>query len=120
MNLMANRFLDEVSLTEQSSNLAMNIVDQDEVDPPKETTMLIWDPDLPMHFDDLFEVQERPAEVLDVKTQSRGQPVSNDLTTSQTSGVKPIYDHPKEPFVSRRNPINIHSRESPKLDYNIV
>jgi hypothetical protein len=29
-------------------------------------------------------------------------------------------DHPKAPFVSRRNPINIHTRESPKLDYNIV
>jgi hypothetical protein len=29
-------------------------------------------------------------------------------------------DHPKEYFVSQRNPINIHTRESPKLDYNIV
>jgi hypothetical protein len=62
------RFLDEVSLTEQSSGSVMNIVDQEEVDPPEETTMLIWDPDLPMPFDDLFEVQEPPAEVLAVKT----------------------------------------------------
>jgi hypothetical protein len=120
MNLMANQFLDEVSLTEQSSGSAMNIVDQEEVDPPEETTMLIWDPDLPMPSDDLFEVQEPPAEVLAVQTRSRGQPVSNDLTTAQTSGGKPMSDHPKAPFVSRRNPINIHTRESPKLDYNIV
>jgi hypothetical protein len=98
----------------------MNIVDQEEVDPPEETTMLIWDPDLPMPSDDLFEVQEPPAEVLVVQTRSRGQPVSNDLTTAQTSGGKPAPDHPKAPFVPRRNPINIHTRESPKLDYNIV
>ena len=98
----------------------MNTIDQEEVDPPKETTMLIWDPDLQMPFDDLFEVQEPPAEVLVVKTWSRGQPVSNDLTTAQTLGGKPIPDHPKSPFVPQRNPINIHTRELPKLDYNIV
>jgi hypothetical protein len=109
MNLMANQFLDEVSLTKQSSRSVMNIVDQEEVDPPEETTMLIWDPDLPMPSDDLFEVQEPPAEVLAVKTRSRGQPVSNDLTTAQTSGGKPAPDHPKAPFVPRRNPINIHT-----------
>jgi hypothetical protein len=34
MNLVADRFLDEVLLTEQSSILAMNIVNQEEVDPP--------------------------------------------------------------------------------------
>jgi hypothetical protein len=73
MNLMANRFLDEVSLTEQSSGSVMNIVEKEEVDPPEETTMLIWDPDLPMPFDDLFEVQEPPAKVLVVQTRSRGQ-----------------------------------------------
>jgi hypothetical protein len=33
---------------------------------------------------------------------------------------KQTSNHPKEPFVSQRNPINIHTRESPKLDYNIV
>jgi hypothetical protein len=67
---MANWFLDEVSLTEQSSDagLAVNISDQEEVDPLKETTMLLWDPDLPMPSDDIFEVQEPPAEVLDVQT----------------------------------------------------
>jgi len=68
MNLMANRFLDEVSLTEQPSSSAMNIVDQEEVDSPEETSMLIWNPDLPMPSDDLFEVQEPPDEVLAVKT----------------------------------------------------
>jgi hypothetical protein len=58
MNLMANRFLDEVSLTKQSSSSIINISDQEEVDPPEETTMLIWDPNLPMPSDDLF--QEPP------------------------------------------------------------
>jgi hypothetical protein len=41
MNLMANRFLYEVFLTKQSSRSTMNIFDQEEVDPPEETTMLI-------------------------------------------------------------------------------
>jgi hypothetical protein len=68
MNLMANRFLDEVSLTEQPSSSVMNIVDQEEIDPPQDTTMLIWDPDLIMPSDDLFESQESPVEVLVVKT----------------------------------------------------
>jgi hypothetical protein len=68
MNLMANRFLDEVSLTEQSRISSMNIVDQEEIAPPEETTMLIWDPDLAMPSHDLFEVQEPPAEVLVVQT----------------------------------------------------
>ena len=72
--------------------------------------MLIWDPNLPMLFDDLFEVQEPPAEVLDVQARSRGQPVSNELTTAQPSRGKLASYHPREPFVSRINPINIHTR----------
>jgi hypothetical protein len=99
MNLMANRFLDEVSLTEQSSGLFMNTDDQEEVDPPEETSMLIWDPNLPMSFDDLFEVHEPPIEVLVVQTRSRGQPISNELTTAQTSGGKPTLNHLKAPIV---------------------
>jgi hypothetical protein len=55
-----------------------------------------------------------------MKKRSRGQPVSNELTTTQNLGGKPTPDHPKEPFFPRRNPINIHTRESPKLEYNIV
>jgi hypothetical protein len=55
MNLMANRFLDEVSLTEQPSSSAINSVDQEDIDPPQDTTMLIWDPDLIMPSSDLFE-----------------------------------------------------------------
>jgi hypothetical protein len=54
MNLMENQFLDEVSLTKQPSSLVMNVADQEEIDPPEDTTMLIWDPDLIMPFDDLF------------------------------------------------------------------
>jgi hypothetical protein len=120
MNLMANRFLDEVSLTEQSNGSAVNIVDQEEVESMEETTMLLWDLDLPMPPDDVFEVQEPPTEVLAVQTQSKGQPVSNDLTIVQSSRGKQTVDHSKAPFVSQKNPINIHTRESPKLDYNIV
>jgi len=67
MNFMANQFLDEVSLTKQSSGSVMNVVDQEEVDPPEEITMLIWDPNLPIPSDDIFEVQEPPIEVLDCK-----------------------------------------------------
>ena len=71
--------------------------------------MLIWDPDLAMPSDDLFEVQEPPAKFLAVKTQSGGQPVSNELTMTQTSRGKPDPDHSKEHFSPRRNPINIHT-----------
>jgi hypothetical protein len=46
----------------------VNIFDQEEVEPPEETTMLLWDPDLSMPPDDVFEVQEPLVEVLDVKT----------------------------------------------------
>jgi hypothetical protein len=82
--------------------------------------MLICDNDLHMPSNDLFEVQEPPTEVLVVQTRSRGQPISSDLTTTQNSGGRKSPDHPKAPFSPRRNPINIHTRESPKLDYNIV
>jgi hypothetical protein len=110
MNFMANQFLDEVSLTEQSRSSVVNIFDQEKVDPPKEIAMLIWDLDLPMPFDDLFEVQEPPAKVLVVQTRSSGQLVSNNLTMAQTLRGKPSPDHSKAPFVPRRNPINIHTR----------
>jgi hypothetical protein len=71
--------------------------------------MSIWDPDLPMPFDDLFKVQEPPAEVLAVQTRSGGHPVLNDLTTTQTLRGKPTLDLLKTPFVPQRNPINIHT-----------
>jgi len=86
----------------------------------EETTMLLWDPDLSMHPNDLFEVQEPPAEVLVVQTKSKGQSVSNDLITIQSLREKKIVYHLKSPFVSQINPINIHTQESPKMDYNIV
>jgi hypothetical protein len=117
---MANRFLDEISLTKQSNGLVMNVVDQEEIDPPEDTTMLIWDPNLIMPSDDLFEFQELAVEVLVVQTRSKGQPVSNDLTTTRTSEVRSTPDHLKAPFSLHKNPINIHTRESPKLDYNVV
>jgi hypothetical protein len=39
----------------------MNVVDQEDIDPLKDTTMLIWDPDLIIPYDNLFKVQEPPA-----------------------------------------------------------
>jgi hypothetical protein len=63
MNFMANWFLDEVFLTEHPSSSVMNIVAQEEVDPPRDTIMLIWDPDLIMPSDDLFESWDEPVEV---------------------------------------------------------
>jgi len=63
MNLMANRFLYEVSLTEKPRSSVMNVVDQEEIDPPEDTTMLIWDHGLIMPSDNLFQVQETPREV---------------------------------------------------------
>jgi hypothetical protein len=86
MNLMANQFVDEVSLTEQPIGSVMNVVDQEEIDPPEDTSILIWDPDLIMPFGDLFEFQEPPTEVSVVKTRSKGPPVSKDLATIQASG----------------------------------
>jgi hypothetical protein len=109
MNLMVNRFLAEVSLTKQSSGSDVNIVYQEEVDPPEDTAMLIWYPNLPMPSDDLFEVQEPLTKLLAMQTRSRGQTVSNDLTTAPTSGGRPTPDHPKSPLSPRRNIINIHT-----------
>jgi hypothetical protein len=120
MSLMCNLFLDEVSLTEQASGLVINVVDQEEIDSPEYTTMLIWDPDLIMTSDDLFESQEPPAKVSIVQTCSKVPPVSKYPITTQTSGERSTPDHPKAPFSPRKNPISIHTRESPKLDYKVV
>jgi hypothetical protein len=120
MNLMANRFLDEVSLTEQPSSSVMNIVDQEEVDPPRDTTMLIWDPDLIMPSDDLFESRDQPVEVSVIQTRSKGPPGSKDTDATRASQSKLNPDHPKTSFALGKNPISIHTQESPKLDYNVV
>jgi hypothetical protein len=49
-----------------------------------------------------------------------GHLVSNNPTTAQNLGGRPMSNHPKAPFVSQRNIINIHTQELPKLDYNVV
>jgi hypothetical protein len=120
MNLMANHFLDKVSLTEQSSSSVMNIFDQEEIDPPQDTTMMIWDLDLIMPSDDLFESQEPPIKVSVVQTCSKSPLVSKDIVATQTLRNKTTLDHPKAPFSPSKKPISIHTRELPKLDYNIV
>jgi hypothetical protein len=109
MDLMANQFLDEVSLDEQPRSSVMNVADQEEIDPPKDTTMLIWYLGLIMPSDDLFQVQEPPSEISVVQTRSKSPPVSKDPTTTQTSGERSTPDHPKSPFSPRKNPISIHT-----------
>jgi hypothetical protein len=65
-------------LGQTSSNLAMNTVDQEEFDPPQDTTMMIWDLDLIMPSNDLFESREQLAEVSVTHTRSKGPPGSKD------------------------------------------
>jgi hypothetical protein len=120
MNFMANHFLDEVSLTEQSSSSAINIVDQEEDEPPRDTAMLIWDPDVISSSDDLFKPWEQPTEVLVAHTRSKCQPSSKDTSLAQSSQSKLIPNHPKIPSTPDKKPISIHTRESPKLDYNVI
>jgi hypothetical protein len=98
----------------------MNIVDQEEIDPPRDTTMLIWDPDLIMPSDDLFESQEQPMEVSVIQTCSKGLPGSKDTDATQASKSKLTPDRPKTSFALGKKPISIHTQESPKLDYNVV
>ena len=87
----------------------MNVADQEDIDPPEDTTMLIWDTNLIMPYDDLFQVQEPPAKISVVKTRSKGPPVSKDPTTTQTSGERSTPDHPKTPSAPHKNPISIHT-----------
>jgi hypothetical protein len=56
MNLMPNRFLDEFSLTEQPSGSAISVTDQESKEPLEETTMLLWDSNHPIPFNDIVEV----------------------------------------------------------------
>jgi hypothetical protein len=120
MNLMANHFLGEVSLTEPSSSSAFNIVDQEEADPPQDTTMLIWDPDVITSSDDLFKPQAPPAEISVVQTRSKGQPGPKDTDATRASQSKLTPDRPRMPFAPGKKPISIHTHDSPKLDYNVV
>jgi hypothetical protein len=68
MNLMANRFLDECSLTKQPSGSEIGVIDQESQEPPEETSMLIWDFDHLIPFNDVFEVQGPPTEIMDIQT----------------------------------------------------
>jgi hypothetical protein len=55
-----------------------------------------------------------------VKTRSKVPSISKDPTTTQTSGERSTLNHPKAPFSPCKNLISIHTRESPKLEYNVV
>ena len=120
MNLMANRFLGEVSLTEPSNSSAFNIVDQEEADPPQDMAMLIWNPNVITSSDDLFKPQAPPTEILVVQTHSKGQPGPKDIDATCASQSKLTPNIPRIPFAPGRKPISIHIHDSPKLDYNVV
>jgi hypothetical protein len=120
MNLMANQFLDKVSLTEYPSSLVMNIADQEEIKPPRDTTMLIWDSNMIMLSDNLFESHEQPMEVSVIQTCIKGLPGSRDIDITQALKIMLTPDRLKTYFTLGKNPIHIHTQESPKLDYNVV
>jgi hypothetical protein len=82
--------------------------------------MLLWDSNHLMPFNDAAEVQGPPTKVLIVQTRGRSQLVQSNPTTSQLSRGKSTTNHPKLLFSPQRNPTNIHTRETPKLDYNVV
>jgi hypothetical protein len=120
MNLMANHFLGEVSLTEPPDSLAFNIVDQEEADLSQDTTMLIWDPDVIMSSNGLFKPQAPPTEISVVQTRSKDQPSPKDIDAIRVSQSKLTPDCPIMPISPSKQPLSIHMRESPKLDYNVV
>ena len=70
--------------------------------------------------DDLFESPEQPTKVSVAKTRSKGETDSKNIDATRASQSKLIPDHPKIPFTPGNKPISIHTRESPKLDYNVV
>jgi hypothetical protein len=82
--------------------------------------MLIWDPELIIPSDDLFESREQPMEFLVIQTHSKGQPSSKDTDTTQALKIKLTPNHLNISFAPGKKPISIHTQESPKLDYNVV
>jgi hypothetical protein len=82
--------------------------------------MLIWDHDLIMPFDDLFESQEQPLEVSVIQTRNKEPPDSKDTNATRASQSKLNPNHLKMSFALGKNPISIHTQDSPKLDYNVV
>jgi len=82
--------------------------------------MLIWDPDVIASSGDLFESQEQPAEVSTVQTCIKGQPGSKDVDAPRASQCKLTPNSLKMSFTPGKNPISIHTQDSPKLEYNIV
>jgi hypothetical protein len=55
-----------------------------------------------------------------IQTRSKGPPGSKDVDATQVSKSKETPDRPKMPSAFGKKPIRIHTRESPKLDYNVV
>lgn len=82
--------------------------------------MLLWDPHHLIPFNDIVEVQGPPTEIPVVQTRSKIQPIQSNPTTTHSSQGDEAFDQPKPMFSSQKNPMEIHTLEIPKLDYNIV
>jgi ribonuclease HI len=84
------------------------------------TAILIWDPDVIASSDDLFKPWTPPTEILVVQTRSKGQTDPKGTNATRTSQSKLTLDRPRTPFAPEKNPISIHTHDSPKLYYNVV
>jgi hypothetical protein len=82
--------------------------------------MLIWDPDVITSLDDLFKPQEPPTDILVVETRSYGQPDPKYTDATRVSQSKLTPNFPRMPVAPSKQPLSIHTWESPKIDYNIV
>jgi hypothetical protein len=82
--------------------------------------MLIWDPDVIASLNDLFGSQEQPTKVSEVQTRSKGQPGPKNTDVARAPQSKLTPDRPKIPFSPGEKPISIHTKEFPKLNYNVV
>jgi hypothetical protein len=82
--------------------------------------MLIWDFYHSIPFNDVDEVQGPSTKILAIQMRSKSQHVQSNPTTTQSSQGNQVIDRPKPLSSSQNNPINIHTWETPKLDYNAV
>jgi hypothetical protein len=82
MNLLANRFLDGCSLTEQSNDHTSNTTENEVSEPPEKTTMVLWDVSHMSSFDNPIEEEELP-KILAVQTRSKGPIMQNQPVIAQ-------------------------------------
>jgi hypothetical protein len=120
MNLMANHFLERCSMIEKLGDKASNTTKDESSEPLEQTTMVLWDINHMMSFDDLTKEEELPTKVLVMQTRSKGHITQN----------QPIISHaPKKPnnttSLAKTTPIHSSAPKFPtqevsKLEYNVV